>query len=114
MSAYATDEECEKFLEFLRYSFGGFPLSDVEAHAYRVVFRSGTKAEVRRAIEELIVVTQHRPSPNDVAVRLRLLRRRDEPAPEPFPEPSPDVAAKWIARCRETLRKAGANVRRPA
>lgn len=106
-----TPTEIDELLEILRYRFGGFAIYDAETQGHRDVMAAHTKATVHQAIKELVLVTDHRPSPNDLAVRCRMVLRKSQPdkPAEPYSEVAPpEVVDRWLNECRRSLAAAGA------
>ncbi len=112
MSPYARTRRCNEaevaaLVEYLRFCFGGQSIPAPEEEAHRVVFRSASPHEAHDAIEALVLVHPWRPSPHQVAQRIRAQRRAAAPEPEvPYDEPDPSAASRWLAHCRRVLSEA--------
>lgn len=82
-----TPEQAQQAVEYLRMSFGGFPIPDMETRSHLRLYLGFTPQEVRDAIDALVRSVTRRPGPNQVAQALRVARRKavDAAPPEPYP-----------------------------
>lgn len=104
--ATCTTGEATAALGYLTRCFGGFKIPDDEQRAFLRLFVKFPVADVRRAIDESVLKADRRPSPHDLAVKLRPLRPAvsDTRNREPVPDVTPDVVSHHVA---EIKRRAG-------
>ena len=66
--------EAMKALSYLTRSFGGFKIPEDEQRSFLRLFRKFSPATVAAAIDELVVKSSRRPSPNELAQAMRKSR----------------------------------------
>lgn len=74
MIELCTSEEAITAIGYLGRCFGGYGIPDSERSGYVRLFRKFTVTEIRDAIDRLVVKADRRPSPNEVAQELKLVR----------------------------------------
>lgn len=98
-----TIEQAEAALGYLTRCFGGYKIPDDESRAFVRLFRNYTPAEVARAVDELVLKADRRPSPWEVATQLRGRRPAvpDTRNAEPWPASTPEAVSQHVAELRE-------------
>lgn len=87
-----TSEQATAAVGYLARCWGGFSIPDDEKRAFLRLFTHYPPAVVSRAIDDLVRASDRRPSPADLASKLRPMRpsvpdtRNTEPIPEVDPE----------------------------
>ena len=95
--------ESMKALGYLTRSFGGYGIPDDEQRSFLRLFRKFPPAVVNAAIDELVVKSSRRPSPNDLAQVMRKSRPAvaDTRTAEPWPEPpAPEVVSEYVRKLK--------------
>lgn len=89
MSDFCTSEQAISALGYLRQAFGGFSIPEQEERAHLRLFGTCTPSELQEAFDELVTVTNRRPSPNEVAQRVKQVRagHRRQLVHEPWTTP---------------------------
>lgn len=100
--------EAMKALSYLTRSFGGFKIPEDEQRSFLRLFRKFSPATVAAAIDELVVKSSRRPSPNELAQAMRKSRPAvaDTRSPEPLPDVDPAEVARRVAELKLMIAKA--------
>lgn len=104
-----TTNEAREALTDLRTAFGGFAMQPAEERQHPSVFlQCCTLERARQAIAEMVQVSNRRPSPNEMAQRIRIIRARN--VVEQPSEPEPELDYDWDEKmrwCKSQIRTGG-------
>lgn len=94
-------------VSYLRTAFSGWSqLSDQQERAYLRLFRTCSPAELRQAIDELVMAGGgRRPAPADVGERVQMVRKAARLSAANAREPWPDVTPADVKRHLDAIRK---------
>jgi len=99
-----TSDQAFAAVGYLARSFSRFPLSADEQRPYLRLFAKLDPADVQAAIDALVLKSDFRPAPNEIAAEIRKRRPRpDTRSPEPLPEVDQTTVGKWIAWCKAQI-----------
>lgn len=99
-----TSDQAFAAVGYLARSFSRFPLSNDEQRPYLRLFSKLDAADVQTAIDALVLKSDFRPAPNEIAAEIRKRRPRpDTRSPEPLPEMTPEYVSEQVARCKALI-----------
>lgn len=100
-----TSEEAMAAVGYLTRCFGGFVIPEDEKRGFLRLFVKFPVDVARDAIDALVIKSQRRPSPNELAQEMRRKRPAvaDTRNPEPWPDPTPVSVSRHVAALKSLL-----------